>query len=59
VEVPPPLREDINNILLLGLWHGPTAPSSAVLLDKIVNNIKLLNTTGINIYIDNSKSLFQ
>ncbi|CAF0877792.1 unnamed protein product [Adineta ricciae] len=48
-EIPPPLREHINNILLLGLWHSPTTPPSSLLLNKIVDNIKLLIATGINI----------
>jgi len=59
VEIPPPLREDINNIILLGLWHGPVAPSSSLLLGKVVENIKLVNVTGVNIFINNRKSLFQ
>ncbi|CAF3882841.1 unnamed protein product [Adineta steineri] len=58
VEIPPPLREDINNTLLLGLWHGPIAPSSSVLLNKIVRNIQLLMTTGINININNKMNHF-
>ncbi|CAF4427093.1 unnamed protein product [Rotaria sp. Silwood2] len=56
VEISPPLREYINNILLLGLWHSPVTPPGSLLLDKIVNNIKLLMATGINIYLNNSKS---
>ncbi|CAF4711595.1 unnamed protein product, partial [Rotaria sp. Silwood1] len=46
-EIPPPLREDLNNILLLGLWHGPVAPPSSLLLNKVVDNIKLLAATEI------------
>lgn len=59
VEIPPPIREYLNNILLLGLWHGPVAPPSALLLNKIVDNLKLLITTGINIYINNGKLAVQ
>ncbi|CAF2109542.1 unnamed protein product [Rotaria magnacalcarata] len=58
VEIPPPIREDLNNMLLLGLWHGPVTPPSSLLLDKIVDNIKLLITTGINIYINNKMMHF-
>ncbi|CAF2923954.1 unnamed protein product [Rotaria sp. Silwood2] len=46
-KIPPPLREDLNNILLLGLWHGPVAPPSSLLLNKVVDNIKLLAATEI------------
>ncbi|CAF3953082.1 unnamed protein product [Rotaria sordida] len=53
VEIPPPLREYFNNIVLLGLWHSPVTPPCSLLLDKIVNNIKLLMATGINIYLNN------
>ncbi|CAF1206432.1 unnamed protein product [Rotaria sordida] len=52
-KIPPPIREDLNNVILLGLWHGPVAPPSSLLLDKIVDNIKLLAATGINVYINN------
>ncbi|CAF4153181.1 unnamed protein product [Rotaria sp. Silwood2] len=50
-EIPPPLRENVNNILLLGLWHSPVTPPCALLLNKIVDNIKLLIATGINVVI--------
>ncbi|CAF2097206.1 unnamed protein product [Rotaria magnacalcarata] len=58
VEIPTPIREDLNNMLLLGLWHGRVTPPSSSLLDKIVDNIKLLITTGINIYINNKMMHF-
>ena len=55
VEIPHPLRERVNNIMLLGLWHSPVTPPASLLLSKIVSNIKLLKATGINMQVDNSK----
>jgi hypothetical protein len=55
VEIPPPIREHVNNTMLLGLWHSPISPPASLLLDKIVDNIKLLKATGINIQMGNSK----
>jgi hypothetical protein len=55
VEIPHPIREYLNNTILLGLWHSPATPPTSLLLDKVVNNIKLLKATGINIQINNSK----
>ena len=58
VEIPPPLREHVNNIVLLGLWHSTATPPASVLLTKIVNNIRVLIVTGINIHLNNSKPVF-
>ncbi|CAF1297369.1 unnamed protein product [Rotaria magnacalcarata] len=51
VEIPPPVREHVNNTLLLGLWHSPVTPPCHLLLNRIVDNIKCLIATGINIVI--------
>lgn len=55
MEIPYPIREYVNNIILLGLWHSSVSPPFTLLLDKIVKNIKTLIATGINIYIHKSK----
>ncbi|CAF2631988.1 unnamed protein product [Rotaria sp. Silwood2] len=53
VEIPPPIREYLNNTILLGLWHAPVSPPASLLLQKIVDNIKLIKATGVNIQIGN------
>ncbi|CAF1198932.1 unnamed protein product [Adineta steineri] len=53
VEIPPPIREYLNNTLLLGLWHSAVTPPCHLLLNKIVHNIKCLFMSGINIYLQN------
>lgn len=58
VEIPPPIREHMNNTILLGLWHAPVSPPASLLLQKIVDNIKLLTATGANIQIRNSMLIF-
>ena len=58
VEIPPPIRENINNILLPGVWHSPVTPPCSLLLGKVVDNIKMLMGTGINIVINKSKPMF-
>ncbi|CAF2835274.1 unnamed protein product [Rotaria sp. Silwood2] len=45
-EIPYPIREYYNNIILLGLWHSRVTPPASILLDKIVKNLKLLKATG-------------
>ncbi|CAF1983905.1 unnamed protein product [Rotaria magnacalcarata] len=52
-DIPPPAREYLNNILLHGLWHSPVTPPCHILLNKIVENIKCLIDTGINIIVNN------
>ncbi|CAF1171701.1 unnamed protein product [Adineta steineri] len=52
-EIPPPIREHLNNTMLLGLWHSPVSPPASLLLDKIVENIKVLEAFGMNIQIEN------
>ncbi|CAF4123302.1 unnamed protein product, partial [Rotaria sp. Silwood2] len=53
-EIPYPIREYYNNIILLGLWHSRVTPPASILLDKIVKNLKLLKATGVNLQINNT-----
>lgn len=55
VEIPPPVREYLNNLMLLGLWHSPISPPINLLLTRIVHQLKLLIATGIDIMINGSK----
>ena len=48
----------MNNIILFGLWHSPTTPPASLLLNKIIQNIRVLIATGINIRVKNRKSFF-
>ena len=56
-EIPYPIREYFNNIVLLGIWHSSVTPPASLLLQKVVKNLKLLKTNGVNLQINSSKSL--
>ncbi|CAF2853088.1 unnamed protein product [Rotaria sp. Silwood2] len=51
VEIPPFIRERLDNMMLLGLWHSPVTPPTDLLLSKIVYLIKSLTMTGIDILV--------
>ncbi|CAF3964082.1 unnamed protein product [Rotaria sordida] len=51
VEIPPFIRERLDNMMLLGLWHSPISPPTDLLLSRIVYLIKSLTMTGIDILV--------
>ncbi|CAF3701611.1 unnamed protein product [Rotaria sp. Silwood1] len=51
VEIPPFIRERLDNMMLLGLWHSPISPPADLLLSRIVDLIKSLTMTGIDILV--------
>ncbi|CAF3129620.1 unnamed protein product [Rotaria sp. Silwood2] len=51
VEIPRPFRDNEQNTILLCLWHSSCGPTAEQLLDRIVNDLSLLLTTGIDIDI--------
>lgn len=55
VEIPPNIRERFNNIMLLALWHSPISPPADLLLNKIVDSIKMLTIAGIDIFVNGSR----
>ena len=55
VEIPPFIRERLDNMILLGLCHSPISPPTDMLLSKIIHSIKSLTTTGIDILLGKSK----
>lgn len=58
MEIPPPVREYANNVLLLGVWHSSVTPPATILLTKIVQNIEVLMVTGLNLSVDRSKMAY-
>ncbi|CAF2017626.1 unnamed protein product, partial [Rotaria magnacalcarata] len=58
VEIPHPVREYLNNSILLGVWNSPATPPASILFDQIVKNLKLLIANGINISINNKMQHF-
>ena len=55
VEIPPLIRERLDNMILLGLWHSPDSPPTDMLLSKIIDSIKSLMISGIDILLRKSK----
>ncbi|CAF1623277.1 unnamed protein product [Rotaria magnacalcarata] len=52
VEIPPPLREYQNNIILLALWSSKSKPNVNVFLKKTVDEIKFLMAEGTSFFIN-------
>ncbi|CAF2984155.1 unnamed protein product [Rotaria sp. Silwood2] len=53
VEIPPPLRENQFNLLLLSLWNGPVKPDADSLLNEVCDTIKqTLIVDGIKFSVD-------
>ena len=46
VEVPPPVREFQENIMLLGLWHSPSSPRADILITDVINQVISLQNNG-------------
>jgi hypothetical protein len=57
VEIPPFIRERLENLMLFGLWHSPITPPTDLLLSKIVHAIKTMTMIGIDFPIGESKSM--
>ena len=47
LNLPPALRMKGDNILLCGLWHGPTKPPMKKLLDPVLQALDQLSVSGI------------
>ena len=56
-ELPLPVREFRENVILLGLWHSSKSPPVNILLDHVVDNIKKYRTSGILLKFEGSKCL--
>ncbi|CAF5038691.1 unnamed protein product, partial [Rotaria magnacalcarata] len=59
-EIPPPIRDYQQNVMLFGLYHSPVGPTAESLLGKIVKAIERLRRTGLTIDLgarDNSITL--
>ncbi|CAF2041896.1 unnamed protein product [Rotaria magnacalcarata] len=48
-EIPPPIRDYQQNVMLFGLYHSPVGPTAESLLGKIVKAIERLRRTGLTI----------
>ena len=57
-ELPLPIREYKENIVLLGLWHSPKSPPVAILLGTIIDNLRKLQINGFNIQFEGGKLKF-
>jgi hypothetical protein len=55
VEIPPFIRERLDNVMLFALWHSPITPPTDLFLKKFVQSIEQLTRTGVDILIDKSK----
>lgn len=53
LNLPPEVRMNASNIMLAGLWVGPTKPLMKLLLDPILSSLKNLSTDGIMINTPN------
>ncbi|CAF2795137.1 unnamed protein product [Rotaria sp. Silwood2] len=49
VEIPPPVREFQDNIMLFALWHSPNAPNANVFITDVINQIVQLQKNGLSI----------
>ena len=47
LNLPPTIRMNAENILLCGLWVGPTKPPMDKLLEPVVTNVRKLSSEGI------------
>jgi hypothetical protein len=48
-ELPRNLRESIRNKIISGIWFGKTKPTSDILFEPLINDLKLINNKGIKI----------
>jgi hypothetical protein len=48
-ELPRILRESIRNKIISGIWFGKTKPTSDILFEPFINDLKLINKKGIKI----------
>ncbi len=48
LNLPASIRMKAENVLLCGLWYGPTKPPISGLLDPVLNNIQRLTTVGMS-----------
>ncbi|CAF3803955.1 unnamed protein product [Rotaria sp. Silwood1] len=49
VEIPLPVREFQDNIMLFALWHSPSAPNANVFITDVINQIVQLQKNGLSI----------
>ena len=52
VEVPRPLRDNQQNLILICLWHSPRQPSAEQLFGKVTDELICLLQDGIDININ-------
>ncbi len=45
--IPPHQRVKVDNLIVAGLWHGPTKPEMDSILEPILERISDLNINGI------------
>ena len=50
---PPEIRMNVKNLILAGVWFAPVKPDMAVILDPILEKIKLLEECGISVETSN------
>ena len=48
-ELPRTIRESIRNKIISGIWYGKNKPSSDVLFETLINELKSINNNGIEI----------
>ena len=45
--LPPSIRMRMKNLIIAGLWHGPTKPHIDIILKPVLENIAMLSKTGV------------
>lgn len=48
-EIPPKLRDSIENKLVFGVWIGEKKPNSNILFENLINQIEKINENGLTI----------
>ncbi len=54
-ELPRPIRDSIRNKIICGVWIGSAKPSSDILFESLIDDLKDLNTHGLQILKNENK----
>ncbi|CAF1239252.1 unnamed protein product [Adineta ricciae] len=57
LEIPPPVRDRANAVMVFGAWLGSTHPNRQLLWNNIVEQIRSLYETGITVRLNNNKKV--